>query len=93
MTAWKMKIAVEIAKVVQFGAGAGVVLATIFMGAYRQQERGIVEIFGLVCVALALVCPVFLWVMGERTRAWKGLVSTMVLAMVAAVLSAPMVIR
>ena len=88
-----MKRAVELAKVVQVGAGAGVVLAPLFMGAYRQQEGEIVEIFGLVCVTLALACPVFLWWSGARKRAWQGLVVTIVLAIIAAGLSAPMVIR
>ncbi len=88
-----MKIAVEIAKVVQFGAGAGVVLAPMFMGKYRQQEQEIAEIFWLLCIALALACPLFLWWSGERKRAWQGLAVTIVLAVIAAGLSAPTVIR
>lgn len=88
-----MKTAVEIAKVVQFGAGAGVVMAPMFMGGYRQQERQMVEVFWLVCALLALACPVLLWWTGERKRAWQGLVVTIGLVIIAAGLSAPVVIR
>jgi predicted membrane protein len=92
-TAWGMKLAVKIAKVVQVGAGAGVVLAPMFLGKYRQEEAEIVEMFWFLCVALALACPVFLSIWGERKRARQVLVVTILLAVVAAGISSPQVIR
>jgi len=88
-----MKIAVEIYKAVQTGAGAGLVVGQMVMGKYRQQEQQILEIFLLVCIVLALVSPVFLWVSGERKRAWQGLVVTILLATLAGALGAPQLIR
>ena len=65
----------------------------MFVGSYRQQEAHLVEIFWLVYVALMLACPVFLGLSGEKERAWQGLVVTIVLEVIAAFASAPMVIR
>lgn len=66
-------------------------LAPMFMGGYRQQERQIVEVFLLICIVGALDSPVFLWWAGERKRAWQGFGVTLVVATIAAGLSAPMV--
>ncbi|OYV05408.1 MAG: hypothetical protein CFE26_11740 [Verrucomicrobiales bacterium VVV1] len=88
-----MKMAVEIAKVIQVGAGTGILMSPVFLGHYRTQEANVVEIFWVVCVVLALISPVFLWLAGERTRAWQGLVLTVALAVLGAAFSGPVLIQ
>lgn len=88
-----MKMFVKFVKVAQVGAGAAIFFVPLFMGRYRKQEEQWVMLFFLACLVLALVCPVFLWLCNERKRAWQGLVVTIVLAVLAAVLSTPQVIR
>jgi hypothetical protein len=88
-----MKAAAEIAKVVQVGAAAMLLLAPMFMGMYGQREALVVWVFLLGSIAFALVCPVVLWLAGERQRAWKGFLVKVILTLVGSALSAPMVIR